>query len=198
MDIRQLCLILTVTLVLLSTGFLLYLTFSQPIPQVLKLRFFNFCGQHVFTLFMLLRRRIMCLVVEEETWASLLWMIALTGGNFLAFIAMEVYCLLRDGSINSSSTHEIEKLSFFLLSYFHLYYQFNIYLGVFCLFSFAMFVVYVINQRRHRQQMQEVMDELDSSQYSAGWGDPHCSICLVEFKRSERVYRLTCGHYFHK
>jgi hypothetical protein len=40
-------------------------------------------------------------------------------------------------------------MSFIVLSYFHLYYQTNIYFGVFCLFSIAMAIVYWLNQRRH-------------------------------------------------
>lgn len=53
-------------------------------------------------------------------------------------------------------------ISFILLSYFHLYYQINIYLGVFCLFAIAMGIVYFFNQRRHAREMEEVLDDLHS------------------------------------
>lgn len=72
-------------------------------------------------------------------------MIGLTGTNFLAFISIEIYCVLNEGLGTSEKERRLEEVSFSLLSYFHLYYQFNIYLGVFCLFSVAMAVVYMIN-----------------------------------------------------
>lgn len=72
-------------------------------------------------------------------------------------------------------------ISFIVLSYFHLYYQINIYLGVFCLFSIAMGIVYFFNQRRHAREMEEVLEDLKSEKYQENEREPSCSICLSDF-----------------
>lgn len=86
-------------------------------------------------------------------------MIGFTGVNFVNFVIIEIYGLTH-GKTHQELRYEESTISFIVLSYFHLYYQLNIYLGVFCLFSIVMGIVYLINQRRHQQEMEDVLDDL--------------------------------------
>lgn len=149
MDFREICFISILSLIVMSAAFLIYLTFTTELAHVYKIRFFNFILQHFYSLFMLIKRKFFC--DEEDTWGHLVWLIGFTSINFLTFLGVEIYCIVYEKSIKNEPTpQKLEFVSFSLLSYFHLYFQFNIYLGVFCLFSLAMVIVYYLNQRRHR------------------------------------------------
>ena len=74
---------------------------------------------------------------------------------------------------------------FGIAAYIHLYYQVNIYFGIFSVFSVLFCVVYRIYEQRHLEKMEEVISNLDNNiQYSSGEEEP-CSICLMEYEKGE-------------
>lgn len=130
--------------------------------MIYKLRCANFILEHILGIVMVIKRKFYCF--DEDTCGYLLWMIGFTGINFLNFAGIELYGIIN-GGFSSQPKLEGLNVSFVVLSYFHLYYQINIYLGVFCLFSVAMGIIYYINHRRHSEEVEEVLDELQSEKY---------------------------------
>lgn len=88
-------------------------------------------------------------------------------------------------------------ITFSSLSYFHLYYQFNIYNGIFNVFCVVMYVIYRINQRNHRHEMEELLEAIEEYNYYAQGDEDPCSICLASFEKEEKIYKLNCSHMFH-
>lgn len=150
MDFREKCFILFLFLISTSSIYLIYLTISTQLLNGYKIRFINFIIQHIYSMIMLVKRKFMYNM--EDTWEHLLWLMKFTFINFAAFFGVEIYCILHEKSIMYEPIRQkLELISFSLFIYFHIYFQFNIYLGVFSLFSFAMIILYYINQRKRNE-----------------------------------------------
>ena len=64
MELRQMCFYLTVALMLGSAAYLLFLALALNLTDSFKLKFFTFMAQHVFSIIMLIRRKVYDLTDE--------------------------------------------------------------------------------------------------------------------------------------
>ena len=79
-------------MLLASTGFLGYMFFQQEIPKWFFLRLLIFLAQHVFTLTMMIYRKFD--ENYEDPIQYLIWLVAITGVNFITFAGTEIYALI--------------------------------------------------------------------------------------------------------
>ena len=146
MRFSQICFIATITLLFLSAGYLLYLNLTMNLSKNFSIRFFTFLGQHLFSAAMLITRKL--LTFRDEPSDHLRWIVCFTGLNFLLFAAVEIFAAITsEEDIVSAAEKEIVHKPLPILTYYHLYYQFNIYVGIFFLFSLVMGGIYYFNER---------------------------------------------------
>ena len=121
-----------------------------------------------------------------------------TGINFLMFGIMEIYWLIAfEDKVVDYTPREAMKQPLIVLSYYHLYYQFNIYIGIFFFFSIVMYVIYYINERSHHERVDEIIENLERNIIKAEGKEEPCPICLSIFIKNEKIYQLNCTHIFH-
>ena len=121
-----------------------------------RLRLQGFLFQHLFSTAMMVHRKLKDSYYDEPI-PHMKWIVAITGVNFLAFAGIELYCLTKLSALRLEENPQVLlNTPVVILSYFHLYYQFNVYIGIFFLFSLIMCAVYCINERGRTEQLNEV------------------------------------------
>lgn len=184
MDFKQICFYAIMTLLFCSSGYLVFLVIQEELSTGVKVRLAAFALQHLFSLGMLVQRKYR--MTSEDPRDHIKWIIAFTGINFLIFAIVEIYCLvhLKDPT-NGMSAANAFSVSMIVLSYYHLYYQFNIYVGIFTVFALIMWGIYIINDRHHQERVDEVLEGLSSRKGRAEGTEDACPICLGAIEKNE-------------
>ena len=132
--------------IILNTAFIIYMIKTQDMTFNFKFRFYTFSLQHIFTFFVIL---VSCCFDLHHALDKLNWAVFLTVGNFALFGAAQIYlATIPETKINFSDQKLIHG-DIGVLAYIHLYYQMNIYFGIFSVFSVILCIVYRVYEQNH-------------------------------------------------
>ena len=141
------CLFIILGLIFGSSGYLVYMNISrEDFRVVVHIRFWIFFAQHLFlAAYLLWNKRF---DPGDDMGEKLKVLLVFCGVNFFSFVAFEIFAAVHyKDEADFFGESDLKTKDFAYTSYLHLYYQYNIYNGVFFIFCFVMTIFYVVHQR---------------------------------------------------